>query len=124
MQKAKIFTNARGVEFYVRIIKEGERYGADVHYERNGVDLTAFDSAARWKSEELGVIFYDFEYAFQSQHVGPMGQQISTYYLETILRGNGGIDLMGYEAKWKIDDVTMFGIRQWLAAYVEENGNG
>lgn len=85
--KARVFTDYHtGTQWYVRIINVGEFYG-------NG---------ATWEGKP-GVIFYDFDYAHQNGF-GPMGQQVSTYYLDTLLehKQGYGIDLMGYEPKWKI----------------------
>lgn len=95
-RKARVFTAANGVDFYVRILDEGDQYG-------NG---------AVWEHKRAGVAFYDFRFAHQK--FGPMGQQISTYFLETIMSGEGGLDLLTYADEWKIDNETMEKIRDFL----------
>jgi hypothetical protein len=91
-------TNATGkVRFVVRILRNGDRYGRD--------------DVLTWDDLRPGVEFYDARY----DHT-PLGQFVSRYYVETILEGAGpsGLDLMGYEASWKIDGQSMQIVRSWL----------
>lgn len=131
-RKAKVFTNDKGVDWYVRIIETGERYGAPVRVEVGGDTIQLDDHAAVWGRErwndgsvanlndKAGVIFYDFEYA-NCGDFGPMGQQVSSYYIDTILEPpHGGLDLMGYEPKWKIDAATMDKVRTFLKAFTSD----
>jgi ABC-type uncharacterized transport system ATPase subunit len=71
------------------IVEKGDRYG------RNNCLLHGED--------EPLVEVYDAEYPHTEY-----GQFISRYYMSTLLDGfqHSGIDLMGYEPKWKIDAAT------------------
>lgn len=95
-------TNSTGtVRFLARILRKGDRYG--------------LANALTWDEERPGVEFYDTRYPHT-----PFGQFVSRYYVETILgtdgygSGMGGLDLMGYEASWKLDAVSMTLVRNWL----------
>lgn len=100
--RARVFTDYHtGTQWLVRIIDEGEVYG-------NG---------AEWKGPR-GVVFYDFDYAFQGDF-GPAGQQVSTYYLHTLLEHSSGygLDLCTYELKWKIS----WGCFSEIYRFLEDN---
>lgn len=97
--RARVFTDYHtGTQWLVRIIDEGEVYG------NGGI----------WEGP-TGVVFYDFDYAFQGEF-GPQGQQVSTYGLETLLDHSPGygIDLCTYELKWKINWGCFSEILNWL----------
>lgn len=103
--KAKVVEAENGIPFYVRVIEQGERYG--------------HEDAAVWQDAMPGVIFYDFRFAHYKTF-GPMGQQVATYYLQTIIQGNDGLNLdLGIPA-WQIDAKTMNDLRWWLEEQVVE----
>lgn len=123
--KSKVFTDQKGDTFLVRIIEKDEHYGANVLAIgfKDGNEYLVHDAAATWDSEKPGVIFYDFEYA-EFKSFGPRGQQVSTYFVETMLEGgptvwDRGLCLQGGITKWTIDGATMKTIRGWLNVQVD-----
>jgi len=61
------------------------------------------------------VEFYDKRQA--GEHFGPLGQFVSSYYIETLLDGDDGdLDLVSDIPEWSIDVATMVEIRAWLAS--------
>lgn len=109
MQKARVFTDgSTGTQWYVRIVECGDRYG--LH-----------DDRAEWEQARPGVIFYDFDYAHQGGF-GPMGQQVSSYFLDTLTERPYGQGLsldMGID-KWQIHWGTFSEIRRFLLDAKEE----
>jgi hypothetical protein len=104
----KFIDNARQQPWTIRIIDKGDAYG------RN-------DCLTHDKDEPL-VEFYDGDNPFDTQESdGTMlGQFVSRYNLSTICDGGrGGLDLMGYEPKWKIDYTGMDYVRSYLTAWAE-----
>jgi hypothetical protein len=95
----KKFKNDKGAEFSVRVVYSGDKYGLNFKLTHD-------------KDKPL-VEFYDAEHP-HTQY----GQFISRYYLSTLLEGHRnrtkGLDLLGYEPKWKIDRDTMTEIISWL----------
>jgi hypothetical protein len=91
MTKTLSLTNTAGSTFIVVIVRRGERYGRDkmlVHAENDPL-----------------VEFYDAECAGRPGF-DPEGQFVSRYYRSTLLEHHTpgvGLDLCGYEPKWKID---------------------
>jgi len=80
-------TNHKGNKFNVVIVLENDSYGLE--------DCLTHDEA------EPLIEFYDAEYA--NKGFDYRGQFIGRYYLNTLVsRAKGGLDLMGYEPKWKI----------------------
>lgn len=94
-ENVKKFTNDDGVEFAVRVIYRGDKYGRDFK-------LTYDD-------DKPTVEFYDTKYP-HTQY----GQFISRYNLSTLLPLSSGIDLAGNVPRWKIDQATMADIVSWL----------
>lgn len=104
MAKLTTVTSAHnGVTFNVRLVEKGDRYGRNmclVHEEDRPM-----------------VVFYDtksqIDYDFvgepeEAQKAGALclGQQASSYYVETLLENiatTGGLDLCGHVPRWKID---------------------
>lgn len=85
-----------GVRFNVRILNEGDAYG--------------LSGALAWEHEDRpGVEFYDSRYPHT-----PLGQFVSRYFVDDIIDGTTGLDLMGYEPSWKIDAAAMSIVRSWL----------
>jgi len=92
----KKFKNDKDAEFSVRVVYSGDKYGLNFKLTHD-------------KDAPL-VEFYDAEHP-HTQY----GQFISRYYLSKLLeRTNAGLDLLGYEPKWKIDRDTMAEIISWL----------
>ena len=62
---------------------------------------------------ELGALvsFFDGRY----EHTD-YGQFVSSYYIETLLETDGGLDLCGHEPSWKISASAMNRIRKYLTA--------
>ena len=60
---------------------------------------------------KLLVTFYDTRY----EHTA-LGQSVSTYYAETIAKGDHGLNLMDHVSEWKISKAGMDRIREWLEA--------
>ena len=96
----KRFKNDKGVEFAVRIVNRGEKYGRDFCLTHN--------------SDEPLVEFYDTDYDFDGY-----GQFVSRYGMETLLSHRAGLDLLRHEPKWKIDAGTIKLIIKWLNGFQE-----
>jgi hypothetical protein len=94
----KRFKNDKGVEFAVRIVDPGEKYG-------RGFGLTN-------NEDDPLVEFYDTDYDFDVY-----GQFVSRYSMSTLLSHRAGLDLLGHEPKWKIDAGTMKHIIRWLNGF-------
>jgi hypothetical protein len=89
-------TATSGVRFNVRILTEGDAYGAS--------------GALIWEHEDRpGVEFYDARHPFT-----PLGQFVSRYFVDDILDSTAGLDLYGGEPSWKIDPAAMYVVRRWL----------
>lgn len=89
---------SHGVTFYVRIVRNGERYGLDnclVHDE-----------------PEPMVEFYDA----RALNCGPLGQFVSRYYLSTLREHPAGVglNLQGGEPDWQIDARAFGAVQEWL----------
>ena len=106
---AKFFDNERSQPWTIRIVDVGDKYGRD--------------NCLTYEKEEPVVEFYDADNKFDSAPDGTMlGQFVSRYYISTIADGSsGGLDLMGYEPKWKINSLMMDNVRAYLEAFAREN---
>ena len=103
----KFIDNQRQQPWTIQIIDKGDSYGRD-------------NCLTHDKDEPL-VEFYDGDHAHTKAEDGTMlGQFVSRYNLSTICDGGrGGLDLMGYEPKWKIDYTGMDYVRSYLSAWAE-----
>jgi len=107
---AKFFDNERGQPWTIRIVEEGDKYGRD--------------DCLTYEKEEPVVEFYDADNPFTIDEPSGtvLGQFVSRYYISTIADGkSGGLDLMGYEPKWKIESLCMDNVRAYLEAFAKEN---
>lgn len=101
IQKDFDFGNKAGSytsKWMVRIVRRGEPYGKEYSMINTGKPL---------------VEFYDLE---QDKDSFPIGQFVSSYYVDTLLDGNSGLDLMGYVDKWKINSNCMKEVRDWISS--------
>ena len=91
----KSFTDLQtGIEWTIRIVKTGDKYGLE--------DCLINDAGTL-------VEFYDSRY----RHTD-CGQFVSRYQAGTIAGIAGGLDLCGYEPDWTICASTINDIRGWL----------
>lgn len=107
---AKFYDNERGQPWTIRIVEEGDKYGLD--------DCLTYDS------KEPVIEFYDADHPHSADVASSviLGQFVSRYYISTIADGGtGGLDLMGYEPKWKITSLMMSNVRDYLKAFAKEN---
>lgn len=93
--KLKIFHDTRShLVWVVRIVEKGDKYGLDDCLDNTGKPL---------------VEFYDTRY----EHTN-LGQLVSRYFIDTLTRGEGGLNLDGCEPEWTIHRPCMHRIRDWL----------
>ena len=106
---AKFNDNQREQEWTVRIVEEGDKYG--------------LDNCLTYQKDEPVIEFYDAEHDFHKLEDGTiLGQFVGRYYLSTIMEGTGGLNLMGYEPKWTIEDFAMDTIREYIQKYADKVG--
>ena len=102
MENVKKFKNDKGVEFAVRVVYSGDKYGRTLSLTHSGEPL---------------VEFYDTDHPHTEY-----GQFISRYSLPTILTlKNAGLNLDGSVPKWQIDRATMDKIISWLKTKKNES---
>tara|TARA_Y100001949_G_C15963766_1_gene320536 strand:+ start:591 stop:983 length:393 start_codon:yes stop_codon:yes gene_type:complete len=101
----KVFDNERGQPWTIRIVDKGDNYGRE-------------DCLTNDKNEPL-VEFYDADHphSIDVESGTILGQFVSRYNFSTIADSTGGIDLMGYEPKWKMDYLALNSVRAHLKAY-------
>jgi|TARA_B110000263_G_scaffold232888_1_gene229293 hypothetical protein len=107
---AKFYDNERGQPWTIRIIDKGDKYG--------------LDDCLTHENEEPTVEFYDAdnEHTIDKPSGIMLGQFVSRYYISTIADGGrGGLDLMGYEPKWKMNALVMDSVRSYLMAFAAAN---
>ena len=81
-------------KFYVRVMRDGDRYGRDGCLTHEGRPM---------------VEFYD------TRHGKGRGQFVQRYYIETILDGStGGLCLMGGVLDWNLNSDDMRKVREYL----------
>ena len=103
---AKFIDNERGQPWTIRIIDKGDAYGRDdclIH-----------------ENDEPTIEFYDGDNLFDKDEASGevLGQFVSRYYISTIADGSkGGIDLMGYEPKWKIEHLMLDSVRAYISTW-------
>ncbi len=93
------FVNYRGVPLWVRLVKDGERYGLEGMLVNHGQTL---------------VEFYDARYDFE-KWIGKRGQFVTRYYLST-LQERGARDLaldLGIP-DWSVTAAEMSAILDWM----------
>ena len=103
---AKFYDNERGQPWTIRILEQGDAYGLD--------DCLIHDK------DEPTVEFYDAdnEHTIDKPSGTMLGQFVSRYYISTIADGGrGGMDLMGYEPKWKIENLMMDSVRAYVSTW-------
>lgn len=99
-----IVTTLSGVQFTVRLVREGDRYG--------------LCDGLTWVDDPC-VEFYDRRQ--DPARFGPRGQFVSRYLVDTIMPGECGLALDGASADWTIDYATMSVVRAWLRQQLEVN---
>ncbi len=107
---AKFYDNERGQPWTILILEQGDAYGLD--------DCLTHDK------DEPTVEFYDAdnEHTIDKPSGIMLGQFVSRYYISTIADGgSGGLDLMGYEPKWKMNALVMDSVRSYLMAFAAAN---
>ena len=93
------FLNFRGVPLWVRLVRDGERYGQDGVLVNQGETLVEFYDA-RW----------DFE-----KWLGKRGQYVSRYYLSTLREhGARGLALDAGFPDWSVTAAEMSAILAWI----------
>ena len=108
---AKFYDNERGQPWTIRVIDIGDKYGRE--------DCLTYDA------KEPVVEFYDADHphTIDAPSGTVLGQFVSRYYISTICDGStGGLDLMGYEPKWKINALTMDSVRAYIMSYAKSMG--
>ena len=108
---ADFYDKERGQPWTIRIVDEGDKYGRD--------------DCLTYEKEEPVVEFYDDDNLFDKDEASGevLGQFVSRYYISTIADGGtGGLDLMGYEPKWKISSLAMNSVREYLMAFANAEG--
>ena len=108
---AKFYDNERGQPWTIRIVEEGDKYGRD--------------DCLTYEKDEPVVEFYDADNPFtiDAPSGTVLGQFVSRYYISTIADGgSGGLDLMGYEPKWKMNALVMDNVRAYLMSYAKSRG--
>lgn len=101
-----ITINSRGIDFNVKIVRNGENYGLN--------NVLTHD-----KDDPL-VEFYDSRYP-HTEH----GQFVSRYYASTLLERvrDVGLDLYGGNNDWKIEASEMKTVVDWLKKETTNNIN-
>lgn len=104
-----IVINDKGRRFGIRIVRPGDGYGVD-------------DKVISEYNESM-IEFYDYTYASDdtfNSSFGERGQFVSRYFVSTLLERpvGGGLDLMGYEPVWKVDEIVMQQVFQLIASEV------
>ncbi len=93
--KIKIFHDTRShIIWAVRIVEKGDKYGLDDCLDNDGTPF---------------VEFYDTRH----EHTD-LGQFVSRYFLDTLTRGEGGLNLYGGVPRRNINEPCMNRIRDWL----------
>jgi len=108
---AKFYDNERGQPWTIRVLDIGDKYGRE--------DCLTYDA------DEPVVEFYDADHphTIDAPSGTVLGQFVARYYISTICDGStGGLDLMGYEPKWKINALTMDSVRAYIMSYAKSMG--
>ena len=93
--KIKIFHDTRShLIWAVRIVEKGDKYGLDDCLDNDGTPL---------------VEFYDTRYEHSD-----LGQFVSRYFIDTLTRGEGELNLDGGVPAWSVNEPCMNRIRDWL----------
>lgn len=93
--KIKIFHDTRShINWAVRIVENGDKYGLDDCLDNDGEPL---------------VEFYDTRY----EHTD-LGQFVACYYIKLLIRGEAGLHLDRGVPEWTIHRPCMNRIRDWL----------
>jgi hypothetical protein len=97
----------------IHVVRNGERYGRE--------DALVHDR------EDPMIEFWDL--SITKPPFGKAGQFVARYYLKTLLADRKrleriGLDLMGYEAAWKVDAPLMVAVYLWLEAVDAVEGLG
>lgn len=94
--KLKIFHDTRShLVWAVRLVERGDKYGMG-------------DALTHDRDDPL-VEFYDTRH----EHTG-LGQFVTRYYLSTLLKSEGGLNLDGRISDWSVGEACMNRIRDWL----------
>lgn len=91
-----------GVPWLAYIVRPGEEYG---------IETAAGGRALVNTGSQPLVEFWDRRYSHDRQH---RAQFVSRYHLDTLLDHVGGLDLMGYEPSWKLDDRSFGLVHRFL----------
>lgn len=97
-----------GRRMLARILRPGDSYGLEGCLTWGRDEKSLVDP----KGEKLGIEFYDTTY-----HPG-LGQFVSRYYLDTILKSQGGLCLQGDVPAWDIPDDSMNEVRTWASKFI------
>jgi hypothetical protein len=106
--KVMRITDRGGRHFNVRILKQGDRYGAD--------DCLVI--------EDHRILVEFFDATYENTTHGPLGQfTTGRYYASTLLEHSngdkGGILLYGAVPEWSIDGEAMDIVRAWIRNQTE-----
>ena len=94
--KLKIFHDTRShLVWAVRLVEPGDKYGLN--------DCLTCDKGDTY------VEFYDTRY----EHTD-LGQFVTRYYPDTVLKSGGGLCLWGGVPSWSVGEACMNRIRDWL----------
>lgn len=94
----RTFTAAHGIEFAVILLDPGE----------------PGPSVAPANTKHAIVLFYDTRRMVPSPPFTAYGELVSSYWLETLLPGDEGINLRVGVPDWVVDADTLNQIRAWL----------
>lgn len=104
MRKQCFIRNSAGIEFLVRVIGRGGRYGV-------------FNTLIHDDAEPF-VEFYDTRYPFHTDASGKMlGQFVSRYDISTLYGRETGLNLCGGNPDWVIDRRNQLEINQFLSPF-------
>lgn len=97
--------NRQGTPWLVRLLQPGDGYGVNDQLVWTPAQYPDLDGT-------FGVEFYDLRQ--DPDKFGPRGQFVSRYYVETLFKHHGGINLDGGVPSWYIDNEPMTQVICWL----------
>ena len=107
MLKKIIVTNKTGIAFVVRVVEQGERYGRNMMLTHE-------------ENEPL-VEFYDARHPFDFDLDGnQLGQFVSRYYISTLAKSEGGINLCGHYEGAILEEEPMRLVQEFMKPYNPE----
>jgi len=87
-------------KFYVRIVRDGDKYGMNDCLRHTGEPMAEF---------------------YDTRHGIGRGQFVQRYYVETLLASGGGLMLMGGVPEWSLSGEDMKIVREFLTNEVKND---